>query len=70
MNNDSTVSIAMLDRTMQGIVVRHSVYGVECVINSLVRAIHGKPYLDRDAIIRMLDHALENEKEDRLNAAN
>lgn len=67
MKNDLAVSIAMLDHTMQGIVDRHHVYGVECVINSLVRAIHGKPYLDRDAIIRMLDHALKNDKEDRLN---
>ena len=63
-----TVSIAMLDHTMQGIVARHSVYGVECVINSLVRTIHGKPYLDRDALIRILDHALKNE-EDCSNAA-
>lgn len=70
MKNDLTVSIATLDHTMQGIVAHHSVYGVECVINSLVRAIHDRPYLDREALIRMLDHALKNEKEDRLNAAN
>lgn len=56
------MTIAALDKEIRDVISRHRVYGAECVLNALVRACEGQPYLRADDLRRILDRAIEREE--------
>ena len=53
------MTIAATDREVRNLIREHHIVGAEAVVNALARATKEEKYLDREAIIRMLDHELE-----------
>lgn len=56
------MEIATTDREIGELIYRHHVYGAEAVINALVRAAKKEPYLDKYAVLRMVERAFDREE--------
>ena len=61
------MTIASADREIRELIREKHVVGAEAVVNALVRACDGQPYLGREYLHELLDQAyrrLESEKND------
>lgn len=56
------MTIAQIDREVESIIARYSVYGAECLINALVRAGKNQQYVDVDMLHKLIDEAARREK--------
>lgn len=56
------MTIAALDKELKSVVDHYSVYGVECILSSLIRACRDKRYLEPDVIKHILDHVIAREE--------
>ena len=54
------MTIAETDKQIRGVIKQWHVYGAEAIVNALVRACEHEPYLQRDDLLRLLDHAYIN----------
>lgn len=59
--------ISELDKSIEDVVRNHSVYGVECTINALVRACikSGNKYLSVETLEKMIEKSYRRENGDR-----
>lgn len=55
------MTIAETDRQVRELIQEKHICGAVAIINALVRAAQTEPYLTKDAIKKMLDHAFERE---------
>lgn len=55
------MTIAETDREIRELIQEKHICGADAIINALVRAAQTEPYLTKDAIKKMLDHAFERE---------
>lgn len=55
------MTIAGTDREVRVLIKQHHINGAYTIINALVRAAQTEPYLTKDAIIKMVEHAFERE---------
>ena len=56
------MTIASCDREVRELIEKHSIYGVETVVNALVRACKAHPYCDMAYVTNMLQHAFKREE--------
>lgn len=64
------MEINQVDNEVKDLITRKSVYGMETLINAIMRAAVGRPYIDREYIHRMVDNAIDRamqDKEDLIN---
>lgn len=56
------MTIASCDREVRDLIKDHSIYGVETVVNALVRACKDNPDCDMAYVTNMLQHAFKREE--------
>ncbi|MBO7733715.1 MAG: hypothetical protein J6S67_14215 [Methanobrevibacter sp.] len=59
------MKICELDKELKGVIENHSVYGAECIINSLVRACKNEKYLNAQSIHTLVESAFGRLSEDQ-----
>lgn len=59
---DNTLTIARLDREFTALIDMHHVYGAESIVNALVRATKGHPYLTKDDVFMLFYKAYQMEE--------
>ena len=67
------MEINQVDNEVKDLITRKSVYGIETLINAIMRAAVGRPYIDMEYIHRMVDNAIDRamqDKEDLINGKN
>lgn len=58
------MTIAATDNEVKKLIDEHHVYGAEVVINALVRASKGEPYLNETALVQLIHSAFRREEEE------
>ena len=60
------MEINQVDKEVGSLIARKGVYGIETLINAIMREAIGRPYIDREFIHRMVDRAMDRAIQDRV----